>query len=181
MMAMKVLTFAFLIASSFAAASAAHAQIDRSEAPIEITSDTLEGFQKEGRGIYVGNVQAVQGNSRLTTDKLTVVCQRSADGECQEIQVLIAEGNVMYEAPDLSIRGDRGEYDYPTDTITLTGDVISRRVDDGSVISGNKMIYDVGEGRMQITATGKRVTSILNTAKKQPGDRPAPAPAPRRN
>lgn len=179
---MRKLTLAIMIAASFAGASTAHAQIDRSEAPIEIKSDTGEYFQKEGRGVYIGNVQANQGNSRLTTDKLTVICQRSSDGECEEIRVLIAEGNVIYTAPDVMLRGDRGEYDYPTDTITLTGDVISKRGDEG-VISGNKMVYSVAEGRVTITASGQRVTSIFNTTKKQPGSQsaPAPAPVPRQN
>lgn len=177
---MKILTLAIALMSSLAAASAAHAQIDRSESPIEIKSDTGEYFQKEGRGVYIGNVSAVQGNSRLTTDKLTMVCSRTAEGECEEIQKLIAEGNVVYTAPDATIRGDRGEYDYPSDTITLTGDVISKRGDEG-VIHGNRMVYNVGEGRAQITATGQRVTSIFNRAKKQTGGQPAPSTAPRRN
>ena len=170
---MKMLTLAILTAAAIAGASAALAQIDRSEAPIEITSNNFEYFQKEGRGVYTGNVAAVQGDSRMTTDKLTAICRRTAaQGECEEIRVLIAEGNVIYTAPEVMIRGDRGEYDYPSDTITLTGSVISKRGDEG-VMQGTRMVYSVGEGRVTLTAQGDRVTSIFNTAKKQP------APAPR--
>ena len=177
---MKILTLAIAFAASVLSASAAWPQIDRSEAPIEITSGNFEYFQKEGRGVYIGNVVAVQGDSRLTTDKLTAICKRSAaQGECEEISVLIAEGNVIYTAPDMTIRGDRGEYDYPSDTITLTGDVISRRGEEG-VMKGTKMVYSVAEGRVTLTAQGDRVTGIFNTTKKQPGDRPA-QPAPRPN
>jgi lipopolysaccharide export system protein LptA len=175
---MKRLTLAIAFAALFASASTAHAQIDRSEAPVEIKSDTGEYFQREGRGVYLGNVQANQGDSRVTTDKLTVICQRStATGECEEIRVLIAEGNVLYTAPEVMIRGDRAEYDYPSDTITITGEVISKRGDEG-VIRGTRMVYSVGEGRVTITANGDRVTSIFNTTPKQPGARPPATPRP---
>jgi lipopolysaccharide export system protein LptA len=176
-MTMKRFTLAVAIVASLAGASTASAQIDRSEAPIVIESETSEYFQKEGRVLYLGNVQADQGDSRVTTDKLTAICQRAATGECEEIRVLIAEGNVLYTAPEVTIRGDRAEYDYPSDTITITGEVISKRGDEG-VVRGTRMVYSVGEGRVTITATGDRVTSIFNTTPKQPGARPPAAPRP---
>ena len=88
-----------LMSAAFAAsllASPAMAQIGRSDAPIEITSDKTEYLQNEGRGLYTGNVIATQGDSRITTDRLTFVCTKSkpAAGEeatCQEIEQLVAE------------------------------------------------------------------------------------------
>lgn len=176
---MKTLTLAITAATGLAALPAAHAQIGRSDAPIEITSERSEYLQKEGRGVYIGNVKAVQSNSVVTTDKLTAVCSRAESGDCEEIRVMIAEGNVLYTAPDVKIRGDRAEYDYASDTITITGDVISSRADQG-VVRGTKIVYNVGEGRVVITAGSDRVTSIFNTAKKpaaQPGRPAQPAPS----
>lgn len=174
---MKTLAFVIAAAGGLAAMPAAHGQIGRSDAPIEITSERSEYLQKEGRGVYIGNVKAVQANSVVTTDKLTAVCSRAESGDCEEIRTMIAEGNVLYVAPEVKIRGDRAEYDYASDTITITGNVISSRGDEG-VIRGTKIVYSVGEGRVVITATGDRVTSIINTTKKQPGVQPAqPAPS----
>ncbi len=176
-MMMKTLAFVIAAAGGLAAMPAAHGQIGRSDAPIEITSERSEYLQKEGRGVYIGNVKAVQANSVVTTDKLTAVCSRAESGDCEEIRTMIAEGNVLYVAPEVKIRGDRAEYDYASDTITITGNVISSRGDEG-VIRGTKIVYSVGEGRVVITATGDRVTSIINTTKKQPGVQPAqPAPS----
>jgi lipopolysaccharide export system protein LptA len=191
-MTMKTPTLAILAVASLAAASAAYAQIGRSEAPIQIKSETGEYLQNEGRGVYSGNVEATQGDSKVTTDKLTVVCTRSAaNGECEEIRQLIAEGNVLYTAPDnVAIRGDRAEYDYASDTIIVTGNVISKRGDEG-VVKGTRIVYNVGEGRAKITAGGERVLSIITPKKNQPATTPAPgavqpatppaAPAPRPN
>jgi lipopolysaccharide export system protein LptA len=191
-MTMKIPALAILTAASLAAVSAAHAQIGRSEAPIQIKSETGEYLQNEGRGVYSGNVEATQGDSKVTTDKLTVVCTRSAaNGECEEIRQLVAEGNVLFTAPDeVAIRGDRAEYDYASDTITVTGNVISRRGDEG-VVQGTRIVYNVGEGRAKMTAGSERVLSIITPKKKQPATAPAPgagqpatppaAPAPRPN
>src|SRR5262245_50866840 len=58
-MMMKLLVLAIAAA---ALGAPAFAQIDRSQSPVEIRSNTGEYLQKEGRGIYNGNVQATQGD-----------------------------------------------------------------------------------------------------------------------
>lgn len=158
------------------AGAPAFAQIGQSDAPIEITARQTEYFQNDGRGIYTGNVVATQGDSRITSDKLTFICTKSAPRadnaqSCDEIEQLIAEGNVFYIAPDVRIRGSKAEYDFPTDTITITGDIIMSRGEDG-VVRGTRVVYSIGEGRTVITAGEKRVVTVFNTAKK-----PAAAPA----
>lgn len=166
-------------------AGPAAAQIGRGDAPVEITSTRGEYLQNQGRGVYTGDVVATQGDSRITTDKLTVICSKSAPaaGEepvCEAMEQLVAEGRVYYTAPDVKIRGDRAQYDYTTDTITITGDVILSRGNEG-VVRGTQVVYRVGEGRTIITAGTKRVTSIFTPASKRdtattpPATTPAPA------
>ncbi len=154
-----------------------------------MNSDQFEYLQNEGRGVYTGRVVATQGDSRISTDKLTIVCSKVAktaggSESCEEVEQLIADANVFYTAPDVKIRGDKAVYDYPSDTITITGDVISSRGDEG-VVRGTQIVYNVGEGRVKITAGNSRVLSIINTKKKDPAAQPVtppatPAPAPAR-
>jgi len=164
------------------AVAPAHAQLGQSDAPVEVTSRQGEYLQNEGRGVYTGDVIATQGDSRITTDKLTVICARETgvagateDNSC-EMEKLIAEGRVYYMAPDVRIRGDRAEYDFPSDTITITGDVILSRGEDG-VVRGTTVKYSIGEGRTVITAGQNRVTTVFNTAKKSPPPAEGAAPA----
>lgn len=169
------------VAGAILFAGSASAQLGRSEAPVEITSKRGEYLQNEGRGVYTGDVVATQGESRITTDKLTVVCSKSkpAAGEesvCEAMEQLIAEGRVYYTAPDVKIRGDNARYDYPTDTITITGDVILSRGNEG-VVRGTQVVYKVDEGRTVITAGSNRVTSIFTPAKRDPAPAPATPPA----
>jgi lipopolysaccharide export system protein LptA len=111
-----------------------------------------------------------------------VICSKSpeqgggAAPSCDELEVLVAEGNVFYSAPDVRIRGSKAEYDFPSDTITITGDVILSRGEDG-VVRGTRVIYSIGEGRTVITAGEKRVITVFNTAKKAPPAAPATPPA----
>jgi lipopolysaccharide export system protein LptA len=152
------------------------AQIGRGDAPIEIHADNLQLLQNEGVAVYTGNVVATQADSRITTNKITATCSRAApppgqsiaDQPCEELRQMVAEGNVLYTAPDVKIRGDRAEYDYPTDTITITGDVVLSRGSEG-VISGTKVVYKVGQGLTTITSDQKRVLSIFTPASNENG------------
>ena len=177
-----------LAAALFLFSGVAHAQLGgQADAPIFVESDTFDFFQTEGRGVYTGNVRATQGESQLTTDKLTAVCSRAAvpsgqtasEQPCEEIRQLVAENNVLFTAPRLQIRGDRAEYDYPTDTITITGDVIMRR-DDEAVIRGKKVVYQVSAGLASISSSGDRVQAILQPQSRSNSATPAPAQPPAR-
>ncbi len=165
--------------------TAAHAQIGGSgDAPVIVKSTTFDFFQAEGRSVYSGNVVATQGESQLTTDKLTAVCSRAApppgqtanDQPCEEIRQLIAENNVLYTAPKMKISGDRAEYDYPSDTITITGDVILSRENE-AMIRGNKVVYQVSAGLANISAGSGRVTGILQPQSRNSNQPARPAPA----
>lgn len=160
----------------------AHAQLG-AQGDVFLESDTFDFFQTEGRSVYTGNVRATQGDSQLTTDKLTAICSRAApppgqtagDQPCEEIRQLVAENNVLFTAPRLQIKGDRAEYDYPTDTITITGDVIMRR-DEEAVVRGTKVVYQVAAGLANISAGSGRVQGILTP--QRGSNRPAqPTPA----
>lgn len=171
-----------LAAAALVLAGPAIAQIGRGDAPVEITSKQGEYLQNEGRGVYTGDVVATQGDSRIATDKLTVICTTAAPvaGEaaaCEAMQQLLAEGRVYYTAPDVKIRGDRAQYDYPSDTITITGDVILSRGNEG-VVRGSQVVYKIGEGRTVITAGSNRVTSIFTPAKRAPTPVAPTPPAP---
>lgn len=141
-------------------APVAAAQIGDSGEPILVEADgSAEFLREQGRLVYSQNVRAVQGGTRITTDELTIICARSTEARrsafesCTEIESVIAEGNVLYTTAEERIRGDRSVYDYRTDTITITGNVILTRGQD-VVARGPKVVYDVANGRATITSEG---------------------------
>jgi lipopolysaccharide export system protein LptA len=178
---MKPLILSALLAAG-ALAPAAHAQVGRGDQPIRITSELTEYLQKEGRTVWRGNVIATQGESRINADRLTMICTSTTaqpDGQqsCDDIEELIAEGNVLYTTDVCTkIKGDKATYNYPTDTITITGDVISSQCDE-VVVRGTQIVYDIGNGAVRYTAGNERVLSIFTPKKRDPAATPgAPAP-----
>jgi lipopolysaccharide export system protein LptA len=165
--AMAPLVIAFVIAG------ASMAQISKSDAPVEVTAERVEAVRSDGRVVYSGKVVVTQGDSRITSDLLTVVCAREPavagqpqDQSCAEIEQMIAEGNVFYTTAAEKIRGDRAEYDYRNDTITMTGDVIMSRGEEG-VIRGTRLVYDVAGGRATVTAGSASVLSIFTPVERE--------------
>lgn len=149
----------------------ATAQSMRVDEAVEITSDRSEYLRNEGVGVATGNVVATQNNGRLTTDKLTIVCTKTVANaaedkpSCESMEQLVADGNVLYVTRDVKIHGDRANYDYRTDTLTVTGNVILARGTEG-LVRGNKVVYKVDEGRTVVTADTDRVKTFLIPTKK---------------
>ncbi len=154
--------------------SAAHAQIGDRDAPIEVRADQLQVFDAERKAVYSGNVDAVQDKARLRSKLLTIEFnprERRVGSEAGlgsgfgTVKKLIAEGEVFYITPDEKVRGDRAEYDYQNDTITMTGNVVLTRGEEG-VINGTRLVIDIASGRATVTSEGKRVLSIFSTDSK---------------
>jgi lipopolysaccharide export system protein LptA len=155
------------------------AQIARQGGPIDITSEELQVLDAERAAIFIGNVDARQGDARLQTQRLRVEFAPGSGGQglgasFGEIQRLIAEGRVFYTTPREKAAGDRGVYNVETDEITLTGNVAVTRGD--NVIAGDKIIIDVRGGRTTISSdqaptngAPKRVRTVI-----VPGQAPQP-------
>jgi lipopolysaccharide export system protein LptA len=162
-----------LLAGSFAALAltcgAAVAQIEtRSSAPIDITADQAEVIQSKCEAIWRGAAEAVQDQSRLRADTITVFSRpkpassepkpaTAADASqaaCGGTDRIEADGHVYYVTPERNARGDHAVYTQASDQIVMTGDVIVVQGQD--VARGDKLIIDVAnhQATMVSTATG---------------------------
>ena len=159
-----------VMALTFSAA----AQISGQSGPIQIEADRLDFLDREGKAIYLGNVDAIQGDARIRAEKLTIFFDQKTSTNSEPgalgsavgaVRSLVAEGSVFYMTPNEQAKGDRGEYDYKADTITLTGNVTVTRGE--NVIAGDKLVVDVKSGRSTISAEskarGERVRTVIIT------------------
>lgn len=130
------------------------------DGPIEIAADELEVRQDEGRAIFRGDVDAVQGELRLTADALEVFYGQGGTAE-GEIERIVATGAVVVRSRGDVARGDEGVYDLATRTITLTGDVVLTR--DENVLRGSRLEVDVASGvaTMRAGEGGGRVRALF--------------------
>jgi lipopolysaccharide export system protein LptA len=149
-----------------------------SNAPIDVTGDQLEAQPQQCLAIYRGNVEALQGTSRLRTDVLNLYAKPDAEphpaaaagagapsSKCGALERMEAHGSVYYVTPSEVVKGDDAIYLADAKTITVTGDVV---VSQGkNVVVGNRLVIntDTEHATMESNAKGAgapgRVRSVL--------------------
>ncbi len=149
-----------LAASSAGAQETAPATgFQASDEPIEIVADELEVRQNEGLAVFRGDVDAVQGELRLTADVLNVYYggDSGAGGgaglEGGDIERVEAVGNVVVRSATDVATGQEGTYDVAAQRITLTGDVVLTREE--NVLRGNRLEVDLESGVSTMQAAGE--------------------------
>ena len=153
------------VVASLLLALPANAQLSRDGGQTQIFSDKLDVADRDSVAIYIGDVDVVQGDARLRSDKLTINFAGNPEsqngGGFGDILGMLAEGNVFYVTPALSARGNQGTYDAETETIILTGNVIVSRCDD--VASGERLTFNVATGQSSLDGAGddSRVHTII--------------------
>lgn len=132
------------------------AQISSGGGPIRVNADRSSVFERERRVNVIGNVDIVQGQSRLRADEVTLFYSPSQSEGAGAgpgagfgaIDRMVADGEVYYITPDLKARGDRGSYDAGSDTITLEDNVVLIRCED--VARGERLTIEVSAGRTSL-------------------------------
>ena len=135
-------------------AQPAPAQAGGGDPPIEISSDKLVLEQNQRLATFTGNVDAVQGDTTLRSDKLLVFYtsdeERQASGSQQSVKRLEAEGNVIVTKPGETAEGDSGVYDLVAGTMVLLGNVVLTQ--GKSVVKGDRLDVDNNTGVSVVTA-----------------------------
>ncbi|HZC17658.1 MAG TPA: LptA/OstA family protein [Caulobacteraceae bacterium] len=169
------------LVAGFSASSAAPALAQlspQSNAPVDVTGDQLEAQPQRCLATYRGNVEALQGASRLRTDVLDLYAKPAppdahpaaaaaggVSSKCGALDRMEAHGSVYYSTPSEVVKGDDAVYLADAKTITVTGDVV---VSQGkNVVVGNRLVIntDTQHATMESNVTGPgkagRVRSVL--------------------
>ncbi len=153
--------------------------------PIDITAEGANIFQPQRLVIYKGNVEAIQGTSRLRTPELRIYYKPktpTAPGQPappaggnpsdqNSIDHIEAAGPVYYITPTENARGDYGLYEAAPNTITLSGNVVL--VQGKSVGKGDKLVINRATGQSVLSsnnpaAASGRIRTILYPNQQQP-------------
>ena len=124
--------------------------------PVEITANQLDVSQKDETAVFTGDVVAIQGEMRLSSQKLVV---EYVKGDKTKIDTLHATGNVLLATSTEAAEAEAALYTLTSGMLELTGNVLLTQAT--GTISGQKMVIDLntGIGRMD-----GRVKTVL-----QPG------------
>ncbi len=104
--------------------------------PIDLSAARCEVFENQDTVECTGNVRVTQGPALLTADRMIIYNATGGDG----FQRIEGYGNVRYASEDNAVSGNEATYDGPTNTITVTGDVVV--VQGEQVMLGGQLIYN---------------------------------------
>ncbi|MFC5067573.1 LptA/OstA family protein [Flaviflagellibacter deserti] len=153
----------------------------RSDQPVKIEADRLDVRESDQAAIFTGNVFVQQGDSTLRSSKLTVFYDNkpAAKGAApaaaaassqagRNIRRIEAEGSVVVQSKDQHATGDRGIFDLPSNTVTVTGNVVLTQGQ--NVLRGNKLVVDLTtqQSKLESAASGGRVQGVFGPAKPAP-------------
>jgi len=112
--------------------------------PIDITAERLEMQQKQGRAIFTGAVQVLQGKLTLRSNTITVFYDRSDAAGDPSISRLDAQGQFQLLSDSETLTGDWGVYDVDRQLITVGGAVIFKQ--GTSELTGSRLEFDLVSG-----------------------------------
>jgi lipopolysaccharide export system protein LptA len=142
--------------------------------PTNITSDALTFNAKDRVFAYQGNVQVTQGDMRLTSKTL-----EGTYNEKNELQKLVAKGDVLITKQDIQATGQIASYDAVAAIVTLTDNPQLQQKE--SILRADKIKIFLNENRSQ--AEGDVRVTFVNTKDGAPGlavaANPMTTPAPR--
>ena len=130
--------------------------------PVHIDAATLEVRDKDKVATFSGNVHVKQGDTDMRCKSLVVFYEQDepkgapaksgkpmqqaepGPGGNQKIKKLEARGGVIVTQKEQTATGDLGIFDMPSNTVTLTGNVVMTQ--GKNVLRGDKLIVDLVNG-----------------------------------
>ncbi len=134
-----------------------------SRSPIEITSDTVEGDQKQNRVTFKGNVVAKQEEATLYANMVVV----SYDSDMKKIKEIVATGNVRIVQLDRRATCQKATFYQMENKVVLEGEAVIREGE--NVVRGERMVYLLDEERSYVEGgkAGRVVTTIVPSSKEE--------------
>jgi lipopolysaccharide export system protein LptA len=167
--------------------------------PVKIQAATLEVRDKEKIATFSGDVVVTQGDTVMRCQLLVVFYDADTAGKDapagakagpksaskavpkgtpsepagqQQIRRMEATGGVVVNQKDQTATGDRADFDMPTNSVTLSGNVVVTKGQD--VLRGQRLVVNMTDGVTRIE--GGRVDALINsTGAREKGSLSRPA------
>jgi lipopolysaccharide transport protein LptA len=156
--------------NAFSAKSKDKLKKSQENKPIEIQSDKLRSENEGKKFIFSGNVLSNWGDLEIKSDILEVyanpkskVDRKKATEDVsqagQDLDKIIAIGNVDIKKGDRRAKGDRAHYDNKKQIIVITGEPSATAWEGENIIKGKKMTFILEEDLFKVEG---RVILVLN-------------------
>lgn len=124
---------------------------------VTVTSDSFVVSEGTSEAIFTGSVVVVRTGLTVWADKVVV---EYASGGMDDIESMVATGNVRLKTDDQVATGQRAHFDPNTQLLRLTGNVV---VDNASgTVRGPELVVDLAADTSVFTGSdGARVTGVF--------------------
>lgn len=157
-------------ANVFSAKSKEALKKEQEKNPIQIQSDKLRSENEGKKFIFSGNVLSTWGDLEIKSDILEVysnpktkVKRKKATDDLsqasQDLDKIIAIGNVDIKKGHRRAKGDRAHYDNKRQIIIVTGEPTATAWEGENIIRGKKMTFVLAEDLFKVEG---RVNLVLN-------------------
>ena len=138
------------------------------EAPIVVEADQMSSTEESNTVLFLGNVDAKQGDLRILSDEMTVYYHEAAtsDKEAsteQKIEKLVCVGDVELSSKDWLGTSDQMIYYSGNRKVLLVGNAKAWQGE--NMVAGEKIVYYIDEGRSEVV--GGTTTVVGEGEKKQ--------------
>lgn len=160
MIDLRILSFCTVLALTVTSALAQETSLTFGEGasdptlPVEVTSETLDVNQEDGSAEFKGNVVVIQGDMRLSADRVLVIYNE----EKSAIERVEATGDVVLVSGPDEAEADKADYTIESGVIVLTGNALLNQ--GPNTISSDKVTVNLATGTAQMVG---RVKTILKT------------------
>jgi lipopolysaccharide export system protein LptA len=157
----KVITVIFVLLVG----SAGHG-LAANDAPIHVESNRMTSTEKSNSVVFTGEVDAKQGDVRIRTDEMTVFYTAADDTKAkkddkkktsQQVEKLLCNGNVEITRGEWLGTAKKMVYLSKERQVILTDN--AKAWQGQNMVSGDKIIYYLDEGRSEVVGSGKATTA----------------------
>ncbi|WP_457573849.1 lipopolysaccharide transport periplasmic protein LptA [Desulfolithobacter sp.] len=135
--------------------------------PIHVEADRMVSQEKDSSVVFMGNVEARQGDLVIRADEMTVYYTPDKAGKnpgSSQVHKLVCRGNVEITRDDWLGTGRRMDYFAEKRKVVLTGD--ARAWQGQNMVAGKTITYYLDEGRSIVeqdrTKAGGRVKAVIH-------------------
>lgn len=118
--------------------------------PVQVSADKLEIFKKDDRALYSGHAKAIRDSLTLTCDTIEVFFSPRND-----VERIVASGNVEAIDGDRQAWGDRAVFENATGLLTVTGSPHGKQ--GAREVEGEVVTFVTGTELLTVTKARTRV------------------------
>lgn len=130
----------------------------QSDAPVEVTSDTLEVFDdgKNRITVFSGNVTVKRGNTVLKAADIKLTSPLESE-KADAFTRIEASGKVWVNSGDQTLTGETAVVNMIENTITVSGGVVLTQ--GTNILTGTRLVVNLATGRARVEGSTRGVFS----------------------